>query len=114
MSVALREDPMLTGGSRVKLRVDELRIGMYVSELDRPWLETPFLLQGFVIEDNDDLNKLCEYCDYVYVDNKSSTVPVGELLRGAEPRDLRRRPDVGGRHRGIQLLPERESEGDLG
>jgi hypothetical protein len=29
--------------------VPELRIGMFVSRLDRPWTETPFPLQGFVI-----------------------------------------------------------------
>jgi Domain of unknown function (DUF3391) len=30
--------------------VGELEFGMYVSELDRPWTETPFLFQGFVLQ----------------------------------------------------------------
>ncbi|MEE8263181.1 MAG: DUF3391 domain-containing protein, partial [Gammaproteobacteria bacterium] len=32
----------------MKKRVDvrDLSLGMYVAELDRPWLETPFLFQG--------------------------------------------------------------------
>ena len=34
-----------------KVPVENLDVGMYVSELDRPWLESPFLIQGFVIKD---------------------------------------------------------------
>jgi len=29
-----------------KLLVDQLQVGMYISRLDRPWIETPFPLQG--------------------------------------------------------------------
>ncbi|HQV09255.1 MAG TPA: DUF3391 domain-containing protein, partial [Thauera sp.] len=25
----------------------DLKIGMYVVEIDRPWTETPFMMQGF-------------------------------------------------------------------
>jgi len=39
----------------VKIHVSELRIGMYVSKLDRDWLDTPFIMQGFVIEDQTQL-----------------------------------------------------------
>lgn len=58
----------------MKQRVDinALRIGMFVSELDRPWLETPFLFQGFLIETQDELAALQEICDYVYVDTSRS------------------------------------------
>lgn len=41
---------------------------MFVAELDRPWLETPFLLQGFTIKTNGELRVLKEHCSYVYVD----------------------------------------------
>ena len=27
----------------------ELKIGMFVADLDRPWIDTPFLLLGFLI-----------------------------------------------------------------
>jgi hypothetical protein len=37
-----------------KIETSHLQVGMYVAELDRPWLETPFLFQGFRIEDDDD------------------------------------------------------------
>lgn len=51
-----------------KIPVDKLRTGMYVCELDRPWVETPFLMQGFIIESGEDIATLAAYCQYVYVD----------------------------------------------
>ncbi len=50
-----------------RLDVQDLRIGMYVSELDRPWRETPFLFQGFEIRTQDELEQLRRLCKYVYV-----------------------------------------------
>jgi len=40
---------------------------MHVVELDRPWLETPFLLQGFVIQSDKEIARLREYCQHVYI-----------------------------------------------
>ncbi|HEY9049971.1 MAG TPA: HD-GYP domain-containing protein [Gammaproteobacteria bacterium] len=51
-----------------KVRTVYLKQGMYVSGLDRPWLDTPFLLQGFTIKDDEDLETLRQYCEYVYID----------------------------------------------
>lgn len=51
-----------------KLDVEQLQVGMYVSELDRPWRDTPFLFQGFEIRDQEDIQKLRQYCRHVYVD----------------------------------------------
>ncbi|MEX1033279.1 MAG: DUF3391 domain-containing protein, partial [Cellvibrionaceae bacterium] len=34
---------------QVKVDVNELTIGMFISGLDRPWSQTPFPLQGFYI-----------------------------------------------------------------
>ena len=47
---------------------------MYVCKLDRPWVETPYLLQGFSIKTQDDIDELIKYCDYVYVDVERSNV----------------------------------------
>jgi HD-GYP domain-containing protein (c-di-GMP phosphodiesterase class II) len=55
-----------------KIYVHQLETGMYVSGLDRPWLETPFYLQGFMIRNAGDVQKLSLYCDYVYVDYEKS------------------------------------------
>ncbi|MBL4567796.1 MAG: DUF3391 domain-containing protein, partial [Porticoccus sp.] len=51
-----------------RVPVSGLKLGMFVAELDRPWLETPFLLQGFSIKTSSEIRKLREYCKYVYVD----------------------------------------------
>jgi HD-GYP domain-containing protein (c-di-GMP phosphodiesterase class II) len=56
----------------------DLQKGMYVSELDRPWLETPFLFQGFRITNNDELQQIDKLCDFVFVDTEKSTIPVPE------------------------------------
>lgn len=53
---------------KVKMAVHELRVGMYICELDRPWLETPFLFQGFELKTESDIDTVMQYCDYVYVD----------------------------------------------
>lgn len=45
----------------------DLTEGMYVSRLDRPWLETPFLFQGFVIKSRREIDELRRYCEIVYV-----------------------------------------------
>ncbi len=53
---------------RKQVEVGALQLGMYVAELDRPWIESPFLFQGFVIEDEDDLRQIREICSWVIVD----------------------------------------------
>lgn len=35
----------------VEVNAEDLKIGMYASALDRPWLESSFLFQGFLITD---------------------------------------------------------------
>ena len=58
----------------VKVSTSQLQVGMYVAELDRPWLETPFLTQGFDIRHRSQVAKIAQYCDHVFV------------LRQGEPR----------------------------
>lgn len=56
----------------LKIYTSDLELGMYVSGLDRPWLETPFLLQGFRIDTEEDLRTLRKYCQFVFVDSEKS------------------------------------------
>lgn len=51
-----------------KIDILQIEIGMYVSELDRPWVESPFLFQGFEIRNNEDITRLREVCRYVIID----------------------------------------------
>ncbi len=43
---------------------------MYVSELDRPWLETPFLFQGFYVQSDEDVAAVRSHCREVVVDTQ--------------------------------------------
>lgn len=60
--------------------VGTLAKGMFVAELDRPWLQTTFPMQGFLIDDEDQLAQLHRQCRFVYVDRRLST---GEHFRAA-------------------------------
>lgn len=53
---------------RLKIEVNALKEGMFVSDLDRPWHETPFPLQGFYIREDDDVKAVSQYCRHVYID----------------------------------------------
>jgi len=53
---------------KVRIECADIVIGMYVCELDRPWLDSPFLLQGFYIKDQQDIDTVREVCEYVFVD----------------------------------------------
>jgi len=55
-------------GGLQRVEVDDLSLGMYVAKLDRPWLETSFVLQGFYVRSQDTIAELAAECGYVYVD----------------------------------------------
>ncbi len=57
----------------LKVDTGNLQTGMYISALDRPWLETPFLIQGFYVKDKNDIGIISGICDHVYVDTAIST-----------------------------------------
>jgi len=50
-----------------KVHTSELEIGMYVSRLDRPWRETPFLFQGFFLVNKQEIAKIKELGQYAYI-----------------------------------------------
>jgi HD-GYP domain-containing protein (c-di-GMP phosphodiesterase class II) len=56
---------------------------MYVSRLDRPWLETPFLFQGFFIRNDNEIEDLRRYCDYVEIDLEESDATILDSLSPA-------------------------------
>ncbi|MBT8132094.1 MAG: HD-GYP domain-containing protein, partial [Gammaproteobacteria bacterium] len=44
------------------------------AQLDRPWLETPFLFQGFLIRSQREVEELTRYCQWVFVDRERSDI----------------------------------------
>ena len=77
-----------------KVMTSDLRIGMFVADLDRPWVDTPFLLQGFIIEDGDQIADLQKHCEYVIVDRARSVGDQFEAAPGAGPAKRGSGPDV--------------------
>lgn len=69
------------GIKQVKVAVNELAIGMFVSGLDRPWTQTPFPLQGFYIRDSEEIKELKIHCNHVYVDVAKGAAPAKATLR---------------------------------
>jgi hypothetical protein len=57
---------------REQVPVEKLAVGMFVAELDRPWLGTPFLIQGFVIETQAEIDQFRSCCKHVFVDRSLS------------------------------------------
>ena len=58
--------------NKVKVFTEDLQLGMYVSELDRPWVDTPFLFQGFPIREPAEIDQLRQCCEFVFVDKELS------------------------------------------
>jgi HD-GYP domain-containing protein (c-di-GMP phosphodiesterase class II) len=68
-----------------RIPVSELRFGMYIVELDRPWTDTPFVFQGFVLSNAQQLEALKKYCESVIVDVERSTTIEPRAPRVAYP-----------------------------
>ena len=58
----------MTEHIKTQILTTKLQLGMHVIELDKPWLDSDFLLQGFVIQSQDEIDALNEQCGYVYID----------------------------------------------
>ena len=70
--------------SSKKIHVSELRTGMFVSKLDRNWLDTPFIMHGFLIESASDVDIVAEFSEYVWVDvNPSAKQLTASLVKPA-------------------------------
>lgn len=54
---------------------EQIEQGMYVVELDRPWIETPFLFQGFRVDSRETLAAVRAACEHALVETEK-LVPV--------------------------------------
>lgn len=70
--------------ARKKISTLDLRPGMYVSELDRPWREADVLFQGFYVNTLEQIEELRNKFRYVYVDVWRNGQPGATTGNGAE------------------------------
>lgn len=54
---------------------------MYISKLDRPWLETPFIFQGFEVREQAEIDMLQRYCSVVYIDVEKGKLSDDQVRR---------------------------------
>jgi len=67
-----------------EIPVEQLTFGMFVAKLDRPWTETPFVFQGFVLKSEKQLEALKQYCKHVYVDPEKEDVREATKVTAAD------------------------------
>ncbi|MBL8523553.1 MAG: HD-GYP domain-containing protein [Betaproteobacteria bacterium] len=80
-----------------KVLSKDIKIGMFIADLDRPWIDTPFLLQGFMVEDDEQLQQLRQHCQWVIIDPQRSAGPEFETpvkKFTPAPRDVGEEPRV--------------------
>ena len=72
----------------VRVNAADLEVGMYVSKLDRPWLDTPFMVQGLILESEEDIQQIQQYCKHVFIDTFRSEhkTKVPERIARERPR----------------------------
>lgn len=76
----------------VEIEVGELTVGMYVAQLDRPWLETPFPFQGFRIKGPEEIEALRRLCKRVHIDITVGDDPKPKARRGKSQKEIGREP----------------------
>jgi len=52
----------------MQINVYDLKVGMYVCQLDKPWLESSFLFQGFELKNQADIDAVKKECEFVFID----------------------------------------------
>ena len=61
--------------------VEQLQFGVFIAALDRPWTETPFMFQGFVLNSDKQLETLKKFCKKVYIDLEKGTDVAAQIGR---------------------------------
>jgi len=63
-----RERTQRTRKQHQKIDVADLRVGMFVVELDKPWEESSFMFQGLEVKTTADITAVQKECSFVWVD----------------------------------------------
>ena len=66
----------------MRIDVADLRVGMFVVELDKPWEESSFMLQGVEIASANDILMVQKECDHVWVDYDEFSMPKPRQANG--------------------------------
>ncbi|MGE0483992.1 MAG: HD-GYP domain-containing protein [Gammaproteobacteria bacterium] len=72
---------------QIKIPVQQVQFGMYVAQLDRPWVETPFMFQGFLVREQSEIDLLRAHCSFVVIDCEKGISP-GRGVAAGLPADI--------------------------
>lgn len=81
----LKQHNVLISYMKIKVLSEDLKLGMHISELDHPWIESPFLFQGFLLKDDELIQQVQTTCKYVYVDTEKTPVEICAYLTSIKP-----------------------------
>lgn len=73
MQHADRDEMDDKSGQKKKIHVMDIQRGMYIKQLDRPWIETPFMFQGFPVQTEEQVAELQKHCQWVYIDTEKGS-----------------------------------------
>lgn len=65
-----------------RMDVKDLRIGMFVVELDKPWEESSFMFQGLDLKSPSDVLAVQKECSFVWVDYDEFSLPKAPKAQG--------------------------------
>jgi len=88
-----------------KIDVADLRVGMFVVELDKPWEESSFMFQGLEIKSATDIQAVQKECSHVWVDFDEFT-----LKKPDKSSDDEAKPSLGAGARDQGVSVEEEFE----
>ncbi len=71
----IRDDSLNPNEAKLKLASRDLILGMYVSEIDCPWADTPFPMGGFYVRNAEDIQVLLKHCKEVWIDINKGAAP---------------------------------------
>ena len=79
-----------------KISTTDLTLGMYVTQLDRSWLDTPFFFHRILLKSPQQLSQMKAYCRYVYIDTAKGkdtdlSLPIKEVDPGMLQQSWRKR-----------------------
>ncbi|MFK5894893.1 MAG: DUF3391 domain-containing protein [Pseudomonadota bacterium] len=63
----------MPNNTEVKIKLEGLQIGMFVSKTDRDWSDLPFLLAGIIVRTHKEIDIFTQHCKYVYIDSSKGT-----------------------------------------
>ncbi len=91
-----------------EIPVSQLQIGMHVIRVDRPWEDTDFLLQGFILQNEEDVLAVQQQCETVVVEGRVNVVSEPSERSSVSSRKSTRRTGAPGTSQASSSIPKRK------